>query len=260
MMNEQYQNSENLDIRIQIHQNYSTNPEDWHMWLFDQYDIKPGSRILELGCGNGVFWQKNRDRVPKHWSITLSDLSEGMLSDTQSALQPLSNFQYKQINIEDIPFETNTFDVVIANHMLYHVPNRERGLAEVRRVLKDGGVFYSSTIGNEHMQEFGMLLQEFDEAINFSAAYDQARTFGLENGRSQLAPHFHHIELKPFPGDLNITTVSAVVDYLRSTQTEAKAKLTGTTLKAFEHFLRSKMDENGGSIKITKSTGLFASK
>jgi ubiquinone/menaquinone biosynthesis C-methylase UbiE len=257
---DQYKTSENLDIRINIHQKYSTNKEDWHLWLFNQYSIEPGSRILELGCGNGAFWVKNKQRVPDSWEITLSDFSEGMLADAKSSLQDMPNFHFQQINIENIPYDTDSFDVVIANHMLYHVPDPGKGIAEVRRVLKDGGLFYSSTIGTSHLKEFGMLLQEFDDSIDFASAYDHAKAFGLENGEKQLHEYFKNIDMKIFPGDLKITDLHAVLDYLRSTHTEAKEKLIGEKAEAFEQFLQDKMDEGGGHIMITKSTGLFVSK
>ncbi|MFC0190140.1 class I SAM-dependent methyltransferase [Fictibacillus aquaticus] len=257
---DQYKTSENLDIRINIHQKYSTNKEDWHLWLFDQYSFKPGSRILELGCGNGAFWVKNKHRLPDSCEITLSDYSEGMLADAKSSLQDLPNFHFQQINIENIPYKTDSFDVVIANHMLYHVPDPGKGICEVRRVLKDGGIFYSSTIGTSHLKEFGMLLQEFDDTIHYASAYDHAKVFGLENGEKQLLSHFNNVDLKTFPGDLKITDLRAVIDYLRSTHTEAKEKLIGEKVNAFERFLQQKMVEGGGYIMITKSTGLFVSK
>jgi ubiquinone/menaquinone biosynthesis C-methylase UbiE len=133
---EQYKNSSNLNTRINIHDLYSTNKEDWHIWLFDQYNISPNSNILEIGCGDGTFWFKNRDRIPRGWNITLSDFSLGMIESAKNKLRDISNITYRQLNIEEIPFGDNHFDVVFANHMLYHVPNRQNALKEVRRVLK----------------------------------------------------------------------------------------------------------------------------
>ncbi len=55
--------------------------------------------------------------------------------------------QFKEIDAQSIPFEDETFDAVIANHMLYHVPDRPKAIAEIKRVLKPGGRLIATTIG-----------------------------------------------------------------------------------------------------------------
>ena len=52
-----------------------------------------------------------------------------------------------------LPFEADTFDAVVANHMLYHVPDRAQALAEMQRVLKPGGQVYLATNGLAHLRE-----------------------------------------------------------------------------------------------------------
>ncbi|TYS70485.1 class I SAM-dependent methyltransferase [Sutcliffiella horikoshii] len=257
---EQYKNSSNLNTRIDIHHLYSTNKEDWYIWLFDQYDISPNSNILEIGCGDGTFWYKNSDRIPRGWNITLSDFSLGMIESAKNKLRDIPNITYLQLNIEEIPFENNHFDVVIANHMLYHVQNRKNALKEVRRVLKKDGVFYCSTIGQNHMREFGQLLNTFDSTIHYSLAEDHAGEFGIENGEEQLSPYFNTVSYKNFLGDLEITDVNAIANYLVSTNAELNNILQDEELTEFLRYLNSVKEANNGAIRITKSTGLFESK
>jgi ubiquinone/menaquinone biosynthesis C-methylase UbiE len=259
-LKEQYQDSSNLNIRIKIHERFSTNKEDWHKWLFDHYDIKPGSKILELGCGDGTFWKKNRERFPKGCAITLSDFSAGMLADAQRKIGNFPNVTYQPIDIQKIPFGDHHFDVVIANHMLYHVPDREQAIKEVRRVLKPEGVFYSSTIGKEHMAGFNELLTHFDPTIGFDLTNIQADAFGLENGAEQLNHFFKCVELTRFPGDLLIDDMQAICDYIWSSGTKAREVLSGKKREQFLSFLNHEKEKNGGFIKITKATGLFKSK
>lgn len=256
---EQYQNSSNLDRRIKLHELYSTNKEDWFLWLFNQYRIGPQSSILELGCGDGTFWAKNEQRLPADWRVVLSDFSAGMVADTRKKLKTLPSFQFEQVNIQSIPYPANHFDIVIANYMLYHVPDRKQALREVRRVLKPGGKFYAATIGEKHLMEFGALLREFDPALDYSSAESNAKAFGLENGAAQLAPYFSKVELKLFPDRLQVPEIEPILAYLLSTQTDLKDQLTGEKLNEFKLFLEEKKQENGGSICITKASGLFES-
>ncbi|WP_100489148.1 class I SAM-dependent methyltransferase [Sporolactobacillus pectinivorans] len=253
----QYQDASNLNIRIRMHQQYSTNKRDWHEWLFEQYQIEMGSRILELGCGDGTFWKKNRDCVPDSWMITLSDFSSGMLADTQQTMGEAPNISYRKIDIQNIPYEDNQFDVVIVNHMLYHVPDRQRAIQEVRRVLKPQGVFYASTIGEKHMMELNILLKGFDPALGDVLTNVQAAAFGLENGAEQLAPYFRYVQLKAFPGGLRIDDMHAIADYILSSGTEIKKIMTGAKLEDFIQYLEEEKEKQGGWIHITKATGLF---
>lgn len=253
----QYQDASNLNIRIRIHQQYSTNKKDWHEWLFEQYQIGPGSRVLELGCGDGTFWKKNKNRVPDSWAITLSDFSSGMLADAQKNIGEAPNISYREFNIQDISYEDNQFDVVIANHMLYHVPDRQRAIREVRRVLKPQGVFYASTIGKKHMMEINGLLKGFDPGLDDVLTNVQAAAFGLENGAEQLAPYFQYAQLREFPGGLRIDDVHAIADYILSSGMEIKKIMTGVKLENFIQYLEEEKEKQGGWIHITKATGLF---
>lgn len=80
----------------------------------------------------------------------------------QAARQQLGEkrFVYAVADAQALPFADATFDAVIANHMLYHIPDLPRALAEIRRVLKPAGRFYASTIGREHMHELDELIWE----------------------------------------------------------------------------------------------------
>lgn len=254
---EQYHNAANLGARIKLHELYSVNKQDWFLWLFEQYQIDAGSKLLELGCGDGTFWAKNETRIPQNWELVLSDFSAGMLADAQEKLKNLSPIQFEQINIENIPYPDNSFDIVAANFMLYHVPNRKQAFQEIRRVLKPGGKLYAATIGEKHLMEFGMLLREFDPSLDFSTTSNNAKAFGLENGASQLAPYFTQVERKLFPDALNIPEIEPLIAYLLSSHTELKDQLTGQKLTAFRLFLEEKKKENDGFIRITKASGLF---
>jgi ubiquinone/menaquinone biosynthesis C-methylase UbiE len=259
-VNEQYKNASNLEARINIHERFSTNRKEWFIWLFEQMEIEPNSKVLELGCGNGNFWLKNINRIPESWKLKLSDFSPGMLREAKQKLQSLSSAQFKQIDIQNIPFEDNSFDIVVANFMLYHVPDRKQAIQEVRRVLKPDGCFYASTIGQNHLAEFGELLKEFDPTIEYLSAASPADEFGLETGLVQLEPFFSTIQLKTYPDSLEITEVRPILDYLLSTNTDLNYQLARNKLDALSSFLEKKLIENKGPISITKSSGLFVAK
>lgn len=82
LLNKRYKTDKGLQDRIKIHR-YSTNRYNWFHWLFDQMIIPEKSKILELGCGNGLLWEMNKERISPRWEPILSDISSGMVKATR---------------------------------------------------------------------------------------------------------------------------------------------------------------------------------
>jgi len=128
----QYRAAPKLNARIAPHRRFGTAEVGWHEWVFDQLALPAGARVPELGCGTGRLWVQNAGRVSAGWQVTLSDSSPGMVAQAQQGLAARGR---------PSAFAGGSFDAVIANHMPYHVPDRPKLSAEVRRVLRPGGFF-----------------------------------------------------------------------------------------------------------------------
>ena len=257
LLSEQYQDTSNLDARIQLHRRFSTNRYGWNRWVFNQLDFAPASRILELGCGPGNLWRENIPRIPQGWDVTLSDLSPGMVENAKSGLQDSSRrFEHRVIDAQEIPFESGRFDGVIANHMLYHVPDVERALSEIRRVMRDGGRFYATTVGRAHMEELYELVSRFagDDEL-WSGALPES--FLLENGVERLERWFSHVVTRRYVDRLIITEADPLVAYVRS-MAVGKSVLKGNRAEEFKKFVESELASRG-TIVVKKDTGIFES-
>jgi ubiquinone/menaquinone biosynthesis C-methylase UbiE len=251
---EQYKDSSNLDARIRLHKEFSTNQYGWFRWVFDQFEIASKARILELGCGPGDLWLENLDRIPAGWEITLSDFSAGMLEKAQEKLsQQTHPFSFEIIDAQSIPYDADHFDVVIANHFLYHVPDRPKAIAEIRRVLKPGGPLYATTIGRDHLTELPELVARFaPEASNFLR--NSEIPFTLQDGAEQLSAYFLEVEMKRYPDELRVTDVNVLVDYIFS---GIRLSLEQSRRDELTDFLQQKMAANDGVIAIKKDSGVF---
>src|SRR5439155_6255128 len=136
------------NARMGLHEQFRVNPYGWHRCVFDRLDLAPNTRPLELGCGPGVLWSENPDRLPTGWEVVLSDFSPGMVHEARQKLRGrASTFRFAMADAQAVPFAPASFDAVIANHMLYHVPDRAKALNEIRRVLRPGGRLYAATNG-----------------------------------------------------------------------------------------------------------------
>lgn len=253
LKSDQYKDSSNLDARVVIHQRFSTNPYGWFRWVFDALlKLPTDARILELGCGHGLLWKENVKRIPAGWKITLSDLSPGMLDAAWRNLVVTGRaFKFQEIDAQSIPYEDETFDAVIANHMLYHVPDRPKAIAEIRRVLKPGGRLFATTVGKYHLQE----MMDWYQRVHIRHAWESmANPFVLENGLEQLVPFFSEVHLSRYEDNLRVTEIEPIMAYLRSGI--RVRELSEEELVRLEQDLQKELNEKG-SIFISKVSGLF---
>ena len=79
LVREQYATDANLRARIELHDRFSTSTLSYPRWVFDGYDFGADADVLEVGCGNGLMWTENLERIPDSWRLTLTDLSPGMV-------------------------------------------------------------------------------------------------------------------------------------------------------------------------------------
>jgi SAM-dependent methyltransferase len=257
LLSDQYKDSTKLGARAHLHERFSTNQRGWIRWAFDQLDLTSEATILELGCGTGALWAENRARIPNGWKVVLSDLSTGMVEEARHSLGGLQRrFRFMVLDIQALPFEEASFDTVIANHMLYHVPDIGRALSEVRRVLRPGAAFYAATNGRRHMQELGQLARAFDRGITFASG---EYSFGLENGAAQLGEWFEDTRLYRYEDSLVVTEADPLVAYVLSSVGSAGRLLMDGRSAEFAAFVERQLASRG-AIRITKDVGLFVAR
>lgn len=249
----QYQDATNISARIRLHRDYSVNRQGWFPWIYEQCRIRPGMQVLELGCGNGALWAENMSRLPDRISVTLSDISDGMLRDARRTIGGQDpRFSFAAFDCHSIPYADASFDLVIANHVLFYCSDLDRVFREVRRVLRPDGVFLCSTYGASHMREISSLVQEFDSRIVLSAEklYEH---FGLENGAALLAPYFAPVRCLCYEDAIELDRAEPLIEYILSCHGNQNQLL----LERYKDFRTFTEHRTRHGFHITKAAGLF---
>ena len=252
-LKDQYKNASNISARIRLHSEYSQNKQGWFPWLYEQCGIGEQMKILELGCGDGALWTENRASFPQKASILLSDISEGMLRDARRNIGSEDpRFSFRLIDCHDLPFEEASFDLIIANHLLFYCEDLAGCLSQIAKVLKPGGLFVCSTYGSSHMKEITELVQNFDSRIVL-AAENLYERFGLENGHSLLKPYFPEVSMRRYEDRILIDEADPLIDYILSCHGN-QSQILLDRYKDFKQFVE---DRTRNCLSITKDAGIF---
>ena len=208
---EAYADPGRLDDRRALYEYQDPRP-DFFGWILDQVDWPPGGRVLDVGCGPGSHLERLAERRP---DVTMvgADVSTGMLAVARAAVpacRPVA------LDAARLPFDDDAFDVVMANHMLYHVADLGRTLGELRRVIRTGGRLVAVTNSVDHLAELYGTLAATAGLDHWARPTDR---FTLEHHAPELARQFDHVDLRHQRGELAVTDVAAVVTYARSMQT-----------------------------------------
>lgn len=248
----QYQNAANITARIRLHSLYSTNPLGWFVWLYQQASIQDGMKILEIGCGNGALWQQNLSVLPPHVQIVLSDISAGMIHDVQNRFRNDARFSCMVFDAAHMPFDDNTFDLVIANHMLFYCDDLSQVLQECARVLRVNGHLEASTYSSRHMKEITELVQSFSPQIVLSKdkLYEK---FGLDHGAQLLSPYFRDIERRKYQDSIVLHEAEPLIAYILSCHGNQNQLL----LDRYKEFHDYVVKMTAGGFTITKDAGAF---
>lgn len=210
-----YKTQENLNTRILTHKRYTQPQIDFPSWALDQIEWRGDETAVDIGCGSGNYAEPIQQRCANYIA---GDLSFGMLGALHQRETILLN-----LDAQAPPLADNVADVVLANHMLYHVPDKDAALAEIARILRPSGKLIATTNSAKNMAELIDLrlqvMKRLGLTVDSSWRHSPvANLFSLENGRSWLEKHFRHIERYDLPSALVFPTPEPLLNYISSSR------------------------------------------
>jgi SAM-dependent methyltransferase len=239
----QYHTTGNLNARQALHDRFSASDVTWHDWTFSTLGVTPHCRVLDIGCGTGQLWSRGRLGKASNFGLFLADNSAAMLSQARDAVK---HAHFVRASANDLPFEDNAFDKLVASHMLYHVPEVDAAVREFRRVLRTSGRLFVATNGCKHLHQLWALLAEHGVQ-----APQPGHGLGFESGAELLSRYFLDVKTHRFEDHLVVTEVEPLVDYVKSLR-RAPDGVVARVASHIEH--RIDLD---GAFLLSKDTGIL---
>jgi SAM-dependent methyltransferase len=177
VVREQYATEANLQARKALWED--AEGDDAKEILWRTIEAWQPRRVLEVGGGEGELAERMQRELGAE--VTFVDFSPRMVE-----LARARGVDAQEGDVQALPFADGSFDTVVSAWMLYHVPDLDRGLAEMARVLVPGGALIAVTNSVDHIAELRELLAYPPGAFEMS--------FNSENGEEYLRRHFAGIE------------------------------------------------------------------
>jgi SAM-dependent methyltransferase len=195
---EQYARESNLRARQRMYKEVSgPNPLEVLWQTLVQWSPR---RVLEVGGGPGELAERMQKELGA--DVSFVDISPRMVE-----LARERGVDAQVGDVQSLPFEDGVFDTVVAAWMLYHVPDLDRGLAEIARVLRPGGALVAVTNSIQHLREFRELI-DYPDALR--------ETFNRENGEELLSKRFAQVEQLDLELAVTVRDRQSLVDYQQS--------------------------------------------
>ncbi len=185
-----------LQTRVDTHRRYSRLQEPWGDWLLGLVTIDPHAAVLDAGCGTGAILL-SATRLTLRGRVVGVDQSQAMLDRCRADANDAGlRVHLARGDVQRLPFADASFDLVMMNHMLYHVPDIPTALTEARRILRPGGVFLAATNSVDSMPQLAKALRGAWVSAGLGeppSGEGLARRFGLENGGALVGEVFGNV-------------------------------------------------------------------
>jgi SAM-dependent methyltransferase len=259
-----------LDVKQWVHNVFRTNPKSMLDHMIDNLALTGTEDLLDLGCGNAFVLEGLRPHIAEG-TITGLDIAPAVLEAAAVRLQGTATpCTWIEGSADDLStLGDNTFDRVMANYMIHYVPDLDACFAEVRRVMRPGGIFQLTTDRTDSMLEMYQVhfsaLKEMNAPDDLFKASPKGR-LSLANGSPQLGRHFERVDVVTWQDQLRFTDPAVFMEFYTvghnfccaaSEPDERLGEGFFRELRERVHAQVAAAIETGGHFAVTKYTGSF---
>tara|TARA_B110000014_G_scaffold263953_1_gene262590 strand:+ start:365 stop:1192 length:828 start_codon:yes stop_codon:yes gene_type:complete len=259
----QYNTTKYLEARIKIHQ-FTKNKYSFHEWILKNFDLEVFGKqntikILDVGCGTGVFWKKNLLILNQFKiDVTYTDFTEAMVEkEKENTKDIVANKKYEIADVENLEKYKGQFDIVMCHNVLYHAQDKKNALRNLRDCLNDNeNSFCSITTNSEkHMLNVYEIGRKLDK--NFPT--DRIIDSFTEEIADKMIPDFFNMDKRLEEEELQVTDWEILMGFVASGVEPRGIKLVENFYEEYKKFYENEVKEKG-YFQIIKRSPLYICK
>jgi SAM-dependent methyltransferase len=197
LVRHEYETERALAIRNRVFRDFARGTDPESVVVAAVAETMP-RRVLEVGCGTGELAARISDQLG--CEVITVDLSPRMVELARDR-----GVDARVGDVQKLGFANGDFDVVVAAWMLYHVPDLDLGLSQIKRVLRPGGRLVAATYGEDNLRELWALLGD---------TRTRPHSFTTERAAGRLQAHFERVDVRDASGEVCFPNSDAVREYV----------------------------------------------
>lgn len=217
--------------RYGLYEKYNPKQMEWFIWRFEVLGLKDNMKILDVGCGHGLIWTKNWERIPSGCKVVLLDKARNGLEylkkyygDNKNLLADGVCFEFVEADAENWIYFKNTYDCILTNHFWEYVENKKDLMKQLYGAIKDGGILSSTIASLPQIENIRVLLEQF-VSKEVLQQFNREKIQRKQQLETLFAEIFDVVEDKVFNNYLVINQAEDVYNYLISENSKVKQLL-----------------------------------
>tara|TARA_B100000989_G_scaffold286033_1_gene254294 strand:+ start:1463 stop:2284 length:822 start_codon:yes stop_codon:yes gene_type:complete len=259
----QYSTTKYLEARIKIHQ-FTKNKIGFHEWIFQQYDLSGFDKtkeikILDIGCGTGVFWKKNMENFNKYkLDVTFTDATEAMIEKEKTNTEGLNAKKtFELADIDNLEKYKGQFDIVFCHNVLYHAGDKDKSIDNLKNCLNENPLSFCSITTNSEKH----MLNVYEIGRNLDPNFPTDRIIDsfTEEVADKMLPKYFKFEKKIEEEELRVTDWDILMGFVASGVEPRGIKLIDSFWDDYKKIYDEETNKNG-FFQIIKRSPLYICK
>ena len=259
----QYSTTKYLEARIKIHQ-FTKNKYSFHEWILNNFDMSVFSKdkpikILDVGCGTGVFWKKNVQKLNQFkLDVVFTDFTQAMVDKEIENTKDIEGTKvYEIADVENLEKYYGKFDIVMCHNVIYHAQDKNNALNNLQKCLKDDSNSFCSITTNSEKH----MLNVYETGRNLDKNFPTDRIIDTftEEIADRLIPNYFKMDKRVEEEELQVTDWDILMGFVASGVEPRGIKLVDNFYDKYKEIFENEM-KSKGYFQIIKRSPLYICK